>query len=89
MSDLVCATDGVPVTANRLQRLVHLGELPKGTDPDHEIRAVAPAEFASGAGAKLDIRAAVEDMLAHHATLHPVSDCEWARVLARAAVRLT
>lgn len=81
---LVCRTDGVAVGASRSGRLVHLGELPKGTDPDHEVEAVEADELVSTLTGELLIRDAAHDMLEHHAALCPSRQCEWAERLRQA-----
>lgn len=80
----VCATDGVPVGAAKSGRFVHLDDLPHGVDPDHEIEAVPWSDFFASEDRRVTLKGAAEDMLAHHATLHPASDCPWAEVLGRA-----
>ena len=80
----VCVVDGVEVTNSKSGRLVHIGEIPKGIDPDHEINAVERERFDRVLGAKFDLKAAAEEMLLHHATLHPADGCEWHERLERA-----
>lgn len=80
----VCTVDGVPVTLSKRGRLVHLSDLPEGVDPDHEILAIPEIDFRVSGEARLTLKGAAEDMLVHHATLHPSDGCEWAEVLERA-----
>lgn len=80
----VCAACGVLVTVAKSGRLVHLDDIPKGVDPQHEVVAVAEADFSRAEDYRFTLKGAAEDMLAHHAALHPASDCEWAAVLRRA-----
>jgi hypothetical protein len=80
----VCLVDGVDVGAAKSGRLVHLGDLPKGVDPDHDVIAVPFDDFIRVTEGRISLRAAAEDMLAHHATLHPAKECQWAAVLERA-----
>lgn len=81
---VVCRVCGVPVTNARSGRLVHLDDIPDGVDPSHEIEATSGADFLENMGARLTLKGAAEDMLAHHAVLHPEQDCEWAKLLRRA-----
>ncbi len=82
----VCGSCGVAIAAAKNGRLVHLDDLPKGSDPDHEIVAVATSDFVQAEESRFTLKGAAEDMLAHHATLHPATECEWAEVLRRALV---
>lgn len=79
----VCATCGVTVTEARTGRLVHLDDI-GASFGEHVIVAVAELDFERGMGARYTLKGAAEDMLAHHATLHPAEGCEWAEVLRRA-----
>jgi hypothetical protein len=72
-----CAVDGVAIGESRSGRLVHLGELPKGVDPDHDIVAIAASEYADEVAVNSDLKSAVEDLILHHATLHPLTECVW------------
>jgi len=81
---LTCAVDGVPVAANKAGRLVHLDAIPEGVDPDHEVTEEEPAAFRAREDARVTLRGAAEDMLAHHAALHPTHGCEWAVALEEA-----
>jgi hypothetical protein len=80
----VCAVDGVEVTIAKRGNLVHLADLPKGVDPDHVIVAVPGSDYGRGREARFTLKGAAEDMLIHHATLHPADGCEWAAALERA-----
>lgn len=74
----VCAIDGVRVAESRAGRLVHTEEIPKGIDPDHEIVEIPLSHFCEQRGSQADLVSAVQDLLLHHATLHPLTDCEFA-----------
>ena len=74
----VCAIDGVAVAETRRGAIVHVDELPKGIDPDHEIIEVSLETFRDQRGSRHDLTSAVQDLLLHHATLHPLTECEWA-----------
>ena len=80
----VCEVCGVLVTKARSGRFVHLDDIPDGINPDHWIISVDASDFREGAEKRLTLKGAAEDMLLHHATLHPVKGCEWAEVLLRA-----
>lgn len=80
----VCGICGVLVATAKSGRLVHLDDIPKGSDPDHEIVAIPVSDFVLAQGGRVSLKGAAEDMLAHHATLHPESGCAWAEVLRRA-----
>jgi hypothetical protein len=80
----ICGRCGIPITVAKSGRLVHLDDLPKGIDPDHEIAATTQSDFEAYQDYRFTLKGAAEDMLAHHATLHPSSECEWAAVLRRA-----
>ena len=79
----VCGVCGVLATEARSGRLVHLDDIPDGV-PVHEIFVVAESDFREGAEKRFTLKGAAEDMLLHHATLHPSEGCEWAEVLRRA-----
>lgn len=74
----VCAVDGVAVAETRSGAIVHVDEIPKGIDPEHEIVEVSLESFREQRGGRGDLHAAVADLLLHHATLHPLAECEWA-----------
>jgi hypothetical protein len=77
----VCAVDGVLISVTKRGGYVHLGDLPKGVDPEHEIRITSEDDFHRNAGARLSLKGAAEDMLTHHTSLHPAESCEWAKAL--------
>jgi len=83
VTELVCMTDGVSVVVSRAGPLVHVDELPPHTD-EHVIAPVNKDWWWEHVGARSALKAAAEDMLAHHATLHPSAGCEWAEKLGRA-----
>jgi hypothetical protein len=80
----VCGACGVPIASAKTGRLVHLSDIPDGINPDHEIVSVPETDFRVGAEARITLKAAAEDMIHHHATLHPDSGCPWAETLRRA-----
>lgn len=84
LGTLVCAADGVRIARSRAGRWVHTDSLPEFADPDHEIDPVPAASFGRAHAARLDLREAAVDMLRHHDTLHPGSDCAFARRLGEA-----
>lgn len=79
----VCAVDGVEVAESRSGRLVHVDELPRGTE-NHDIVEVSAEAFRAGRDSRSDLRAAIEDMLLHHDSMHPSSACEFSDRLHRA-----
>ncbi len=80
----VCGNCGILVVEAKSGRLVHVDDLPKDADPNHEIVPVAAADFIHDAEMRYSLKAAAEDMLVHHASFHPASDCPWVVVLERA-----
>lgn len=74
---MVCATDGVAVAENRLGRWVHTDELPRETDPDHEIVALEEAEWRSSVVKRDDLRQLVVALLMHHREHHADPNCPW------------
>ena len=80
----ICGRCGSRIAIAKSGRLVHLDEIPKGVDPDHEIAATTESDYAAQYDYRFTLKGAAEDMLAHHATLHPSSECEWAVLLRRA-----
>lgn len=83
MSTLVCAHDGVEVVESRTGKLIHLDELPRGTG-DHDIDAVDLHEYLSEKDKIADWKAAAAQLMSHHASIHPVSDCPFVVALATA-----
>lgn len=81
---IVCALCGVPVTIAKNGRLVHLDDIPEGFPAEHEIHTVPIHDFVASAQSRVTLKGAAESMLAHHGTLHPDSECQWADVLRRA-----
>lgn len=87
-AETVCGVDGVEVRESRTGRLVHVDELPRGTDSDHEIVVVGRDDWEAGWQKDVSLRAAVDDMLQHHSSLCPWSACEFTERLAAAAAKL-
>lgn len=87
MSVLVCALDGVEMGSTRSGALIHLDEIPREV-PEHFIEEVIESsEYQRRSDSRVNLKGAVEDLLAHHATLHPLSECAWAARI-RTALRL-
>ena len=80
---IVCAVDGVELVEARGDRLLHAGSLPPET-PEHDPEPVEWDALMAKRAARSELVLAVEDMLVHHATLHPHKDCQWAEALQRA-----
>lgn len=77
----VCSVDGAAVAQARNGRWVHTDSLPDWVDPEHEIDPVESRHFVLRQTHELGLREAATDMLRHHDTIHPGSDCEWSRNL--------
>lgn len=75
----VCAACGVEVVAARNGRTVHTDAIPRGY-AEHDAVATSSEDWAA-ARAKPSLRSAAVDMLMHHVTGHPESDCAFARNL--------
>jgi hypothetical protein len=75
----LCGVCGVTVAEARNGRVIHLDAIPKGYPP-HDVEPVdaAPVDSATR------LRGAAEDMLIHHISGHPESDCAFAQNLRRA-----
>ena len=78
---MVCAVDGVDIATNYAGVWVHTDGLPKGVDPDHIVEPIRRDQWDARSEARADLRLAAEEMVAHHAMVHPLSDCEWAQKL--------
>lgn len=76
MNATVCRYDGVEVMAARNGRLVHVEEVPRGV-PEHEIDITSRALWEQKFRERSDLRLAVAELVEHHLTLHPGSDCQW------------
>lgn len=76
MSETVCRYDGVEVTTARNGRLVHVEEVPRGV-PEHEIDITSRGLWEQKFRERADLRLAVAELVEHHVTFHPGSDCEW------------
>jgi len=78
----VCKTCGVEVAEARIGKLVHLGAIPREV-AEHDIEVVEALEdFDAREALRFELKAAIEEMIAHHGTLHPLADCRWAEKLA-------
>lgn len=86
MVTAVCSFDGVELRQNRMGRWIHLGELPKNTDPDHEANPVEIDQYVERHFAREGLRQAAQDMVRHHGSIHPDSVCEFSARL-RAALK--
>lgn len=76
----VCRVDGVQVVQGGITRTrwFHTDDLPRGVDPEHEVDPMPQAEYDAARQARSELVAAVDDLLLHHATLHPLDGCDWA-----------
>lgn len=82
----VCVLDGVPVGPSRGGKLVHLDEVPMDVEP-HEVEvAVEATVWAEEVQRQNHLATVAAEMLYHHGTIHPASDCEFSRRL-EAALR--
>jgi hypothetical protein len=79
----VCAVDNVELRQSRSGKMVHVAELPEKT-PEHDPQPVNADVFREFADPVTDLRRAAGEMLNHHATVHPVADCEWHKALLKA-----
>ncbi len=84
---LVCSIDGVAIAWANTGKWVHLDMVPSGADPDHAIDPVHPSLFRFKREQDIGVREASIDLLRHHSTYHPESDCEWAIALGEALRR--
>ncbi len=75
----VCTDCGVEAGwASGLGRNVHLGELPRQV-AEHDVPALVPLHvWQARQDALTNARAAVEELILHHASVHPIAGCEWA-----------
>lgn len=81
--DWVCAACGATCAQSRSGRWVHTD----GYDAKIEAHDARPEHASVLEEAHYEhttLRGAAQDMMRHHGTLHPDSDCEWARNLSRA-----
>ncbi len=74
------------VGENRSGALIHLDDIPDGFDY-HDAVAVDADRYFALLENRSDLKSAAEDMVLHHATLHPITDCEWAQRLLEASKR--
>jgi hypothetical protein len=79
----VCGTCGVEIAEARNGHLVHIDNIPRGFDIFHEVTALPEEEWRTLRG-RPSLKGAAEDMLVHHVTGHPESDCAFAQNLRRA-----
>ncbi len=81
---LLCEVDGVEVVEAKSGRMVHLDALPKGVDPDHEIKLVDPLAYGILRDQELDVHIVAGELLTHHLASHPLSDCPFGQRMAEA-----
>ncbi len=81
----VCATCGVESVMSGRGRLIHVDAIPRGYEV-HEVDDLMDGDAWLVHHGVTSLKAAAEDMLVHHTTGHPESDCAFARNL-RAALR--
>lgn len=79
---MVCRLDGVSLVQGRGLVWRHTDALPQGVDPDHEPLPVESEEFERAEHDRQDVHQLAAELLHHHVSIHPVSDCPF-------AVRLT
>lgn len=80
----VCATDGVPVSENRAGRLIHLDQLPDGTDPEHEVESIEHEEWLARVVKRSDLRMLAAAMIRHHIDFHADPQCPFVAQLTAA-----
>jgi Zn-finger nucleic acid-binding protein len=83
---VVCAVDGVPLSQIWRGIWVHLGELDKDIDPEHEAQPVPEEVYRDQHLGMTFLRQAASDMIRHHGAIHPDSACEFT-IRLRAALR--
>lgn len=79
----VCGKCGVAIGHTASGKAVHLDEVPKGVGY-HDAEPKAASEWLRESDERQDIRRSAHDMLAHHASLCPATECAWARNLREA-----
>lgn len=82
----VCVLDGVPVGESRSGRLVHLDDLPLDVEPHDVVVTLEATVWAQEMSRQNDLAVVAAEMLNHHDSIHPASDCEFSRRL-EAALR--
>lgn len=82
----VCSSDGVPVVQNRTGRWFHVDSLPESAEPHDPLALSVKAwmEQQRAVPAFVSLRDAATDMLTHHVTGHPESQCPFAKQLREA-----
>lgn len=81
---IVCGICGILIGVKASGGYVHLDAIPKEFDYHEAGIPTDPEKYAEAVRANFDIRLIGEEMLEHHMTLHPLTDCEWSQRLAMA-----
>ncbi len=81
---VVCGTCGVPIGVKAAGGWIHLDSIPKEFD-EHEAGYPTDTEiYAQAIREEFDVRLIAQEMLEHHLTFHPLTECEWAQKLNQA-----
>ena len=75
---IVCEKDGVELGETKNGRLIHLGEIPVGIDPEHPIVPIDPIARETELDALSALTLALSDLLRHHDALCPPTACPFA-----------
>ena len=84
---VVCMTCGATIAMARSGAWVHTEQPPDGTDPEHEIVVGARSDLDRYRAERGDLATALSELVVHHASVHPPSDCPFIE-RARAALRV-
>jgi hypothetical protein len=79
----LCSTCGAEA-ANGRAKLVHTGEIPAGTEPHDVLGLVSIHEWQAAQGVRTTLHVLASELLFHHVSIHPMSDCAFATRLAEA-----
>lgn len=74
---MVCATDGVELVESKRKGFIHVGEIPKGVDEEHEVVPVVKDEWLAGVVKKGDVDMLAVALMRHHMDHHADPACPW------------
>lgn len=81
---IVCGICGTTAARNRNQTLVHTDDVGREFEEHDAAHPMSQEIYERLVGEAQDLRTKAADMLVHHGTMHPSSECEWSQRLASA-----
>ena len=81
---VVCKRCGVAAAITRTEKWIHVASIPREFDEHDVEETISLTEFEAQVQEDQDVKALAEDLIRHHVTVHPATECEWVSRLSQA-----